>query len=352
MRKYYEEITFIRAVACLFVLMTHVTLMYPEDVMTVSLKVTMILNQFARVGTPVFCLISAFLLFNSFKEKKMDHRKFTISRTKKIVVPYLVWSMVYLVAMEISGKGSFEWHRIPGYLLLGDSYVHLYFIVIVLQFYLLFMLTHRFYSKRNIGWLSIASIVVMISWYLARDGHVLNHRAFILNWIGYFMMGGFMAYYYEEIQQLIKRYSKLILYYVVMGILCVMVEIDLPRLFRSDRMMNIYLVPVFVMLLIAVYPYLSIWARQLFEFIGNRAMGIYLVHMLVIGLLGEVISPTFWNPSMILFNYISVVVVTLITVELLRQLPYSEYLFPVAARPGTNAQPLSLITRIKKYVNE
>ncbi|WP_414048610.1 acyltransferase family protein [Macrococcus animalis] len=335
MKRYYEEITFIRAIACLLVLLTHVTLMYPIENQNIGTKLSLVINQFARVGTPMFCIISAFLLFNGFKDKVLDHKKFIQSRTKKIVIPYLIWSVIYIVLMDITGKSEFDWQNIWKYLFLGDGYVHLYFIAIVLQFYIFFMMSYHLFNKDNIAKYTLLSVIIMIAWYIARDSsYAVNHRAFLLNWIGFFMMGGYMAYYLDQIKAWIGRIQEYLGYYVIIGLMLLFVEMNIPHLFTSDRMMNIILVPLAIAFIIYIYWHSNKFIVYLLNYIGNRAMGIYLVHMLVIGVLGELIPISFWNPYMLLFNYILVVVVTLITVDLLSLLPKGEFLFPVAKSPG------------------
>lgn len=335
MKQYYEEITFIRAIACLLVVLTHVTLMYPIEEMNLGLKLSLVINQFARVGTPIFCIISAFLLFNGFKDKTLNYRKFLISRLKKIVIPYFIWSVFYLVIMDVTGKSNFDSSKILKYIFLGDSYVHLYFIAIVLQFYLFYVLSHQIFNKNNIAQWTLLLIILMIIWYLVRDSiYAINHRALLINWIGFFMMGGYLAYHFEQIKQWIMYLKDYLIYYVIIGLLVSLLEMDIPKLFTSDRMMNLILVPLAIAFIIVLYWKSNHITIYLLSYMGNRAMGIYLVHMLVIGVLGEVIPKSFWNPYMLLFNYILVIAVTLITVDVLSLLPKSNYLFPIAKSPG------------------
>lgn len=348
MKRYYEEITFIRAVACLLVLLTHVTLMYPLEELSVSTRLNLMVNQFARVGTPIFCVISAFLLFNTFKDKPLDSRLFIISRTKKIVIPYLIWSIIYLVIMELTGKGEFQLGNVWHYLFLGESYVHLYFIAIVLQFYILFMMTYHIFNKGNIARYTLMSIIIMMAWFVVRDQPLaVNHRAFIINWIGFFMMGGYMAYHLEKIKHKITQYSNYFMYYVIIAMMVLLVEMDIPNLFTSDRMMNVILVPLMIAFIMHLFFKSGPYTRYIMQYIGNRAMGIYLVHMLVIGFLGEVIPVTFWNPHLLIINYILVIIMTLFIVECLKVLPYSQYLFPVAKSPNKSMLNWQFIKSIR-----
>ena len=95
--KYYQEISVIRSITAILVVSVHVIagLYYAGGEFT-NTSIGYI-NQLARIGTPIFAIISAFLLMSMVLRKGFDLRQFIQSRFSKIFVPYLIWSSVYLL---------------------------------------------------------------------------------------------------------------------------------------------------------------------------------------------------------------------------------------------------------------
>lgn len=75
-KKFFEEIPFIRAVACIMVILVHVTsgTIIAEDGSVNYLN--LYLYQLTRLGTPIFAVVSAFLLFSSVKRNGFNIKRF------------------------------------------------------------------------------------------------------------------------------------------------------------------------------------------------------------------------------------------------------------------------------------
>ncbi len=333
-KTYFPEISFVRAIACLLVILTHVTLAYPVEHIDSPAMFTLLVNQLARVGTPIFALISGLLLFNSVKHKKLDTRRFYKTRFDKIIIPYLFWTFVYLALLKLTHAAPVHLSDMPRYLLLGEGYVHLYFMVVVIQFYLLFPLFAKYINKDNILIATLITIALTAGWYLIRDMpafHLLTYRAFLLNWLAYFFMGGYMAMYMESLKIWCSRYFNKITIAALSSVIVMLAEMKLPALYQSDRLLNLVYVPIFTAFFMGLFHVKAdeTW-KAVLEYIGDRSMGIYLIHLLVIGLIGNIMPDAFWNPDFMVLNYLLVIVVTLICTELIVLIPKSSLVFPVA----------------------
>ncbi|MDT3997168.1 acyltransferase, partial [Staphylococcus saprophyticus] len=64
-------------------------------------------------------------------------------------------------------------------------------------------------------------------------GTFITSRAFLLNWISYFILGIIFAKYYEEINSLIKKYIKLFLPAIVVVFISFLLFIDLDHFVTS-----------------------------------------------------------------------------------------------------------------------
>ncbi len=83
-----------------------------------------------------FLFLSAAKLFMRSAEE-FSYRRFWRSRLWRIVIPYLCWVTVYYVYFVSRGYFPFKAGDLARYMLVGDLVAHFYFIVVIVQFYLL-----------------------------------------------------------------------------------------------------------------------------------------------------------------------------------------------------------------------
>ncbi|WP_145408952.1 acyltransferase [Paenibacillus xylanexedens] len=100
-------------------------------------------NQFFQFAVPAFLFLSSLVLFYNYNSKARDRGwvpAFYKKRLLYIFVPYLVWSFIYFVVKQvIAGKQPVDHlERFAGQLLTGTAHTHLYFFLIILQFYVIF----------------------------------------------------------------------------------------------------------------------------------------------------------------------------------------------------------------------
>lgn len=148
------EIDFIRAVCCVLVVIIHVTASFwhhPQgDPLT--FKVMVGLNTFARFAVPCFLFISGFTLYYFYSQRKFSLIAFYQRRLSKVLFPYLLWSTFYTAinySKYINPSGGFYWGKFFKHLILGLSSYHLYFLVILIQLYLLFPALLWLYQRIN-----------------------------------------------------------------------------------------------------------------------------------------------------------------------------------------------------------
>lgn len=122
-----------------------------------------------------FVFISAFVLCYSYRHRDIRPLSFWRRRIGLVLWPYLIYSFVYSVLGSVRGEfpGIGRWLLDFGAsVLLGNTWYHLYFLLITIQVYLLFPLLHLLMRKtmRYHGWLLLAATVVqlgfmaMITW--------------------------------------------------------------------------------------------------------------------------------------------------------------------------------------------
>ncbi|RIO36397.1 acyltransferase family protein, partial [Staphylococcus saprophyticus] len=95
--KYYDEVPIIRSVAAMLVVAIHTVNSIALSGGTFTSDGLGYVNQIARLGTPIFAVISAFLLTISVVNKGFNLDYFVKSRFSKIFIPYIIWTVFYLL---------------------------------------------------------------------------------------------------------------------------------------------------------------------------------------------------------------------------------------------------------------
>lgn len=208
-----DEIQLARAFAILAVLTVHASSSGVTYLETDSLlfPVYNFLNIAGKLGTPTFIMLSSFVLFYNYFPRDITWRlmrRFYVKRLKFILIPYVVFSIVYFVIKMFVYYDypsiPFAINRFLTLLALGKAHTHLYFVFISVQFYLLFPLLLiafrklRFLRKHAI-WIGL---VLQWTWV------VLNNNYFEFPWKGsislsylsFYFLGAFLGIYYNDIK--------------------------------------------------------------------------------------------------------------------------------------------------------
>jgi peptidoglycan/LPS O-acetylase OafA/YrhL len=341
--KFYQEIPVIRSIAAILVVAVHVIegLYYSRG--EFSNEAIGYIIQFARIGSRIFAIISAFLLMLMVQRKGFNLGTFVKSRFSKIFIPYLIWSTIYLVYryhVEDSLKPGMP---LSDYFLYGTANFHLYFILTVLQLYVVFPVLARlkkgtlllvatmFAMGANYFWLTSGSLTTDIA-FLDR---LVNSHSFLLNWIAYFMMGLTCAVYYEERQQILKRHRTILLLISGLILVDIWVSIDLNRSYTSTILANVVYIPFVLVVLNYDFQYVrrDTTAMLILQTIGPHSMGIYLIHRLVIRGIGRTdLFAYFDSASMFVCAMIVTLAASISVSYVISLLPNGNYSVPVPKR--------------------
>ncbi|SDK37145.1 acyltransferase family protein [Billgrantia gudaonensis] len=144
-----EEIYWLRFYGCLAVFLFHLILRIEDNYLS---HLTLDLARIPLVlGTPIFIFISIFLFSARYGDAVPHH--FLANRFKYVMVPYLVYGLIYSLAEYVRVKANGDSLGFAGHMTeyLVFAGWHGYFLIIAMQFYVLFWLYNRF---RLWHWLS------------------------------------------------------------------------------------------------------------------------------------------------------------------------------------------------------
>lgn len=183
-----------------------------------------ITRGFEYFALPTFVVVSGFwfgtLTFSSWA----DYTSFLRKRVLRILLPYLFWSI--LLASWQSLRGGFSVPDFAAKVLLGQADGPYYFILLMLQFYVLTPVFLRM-SRTTAGLIAIiaAHVAILLGWYYVRfafnpDLHYSVMKLPFITWLSLFPLGMWMRNHTQSVDKLTLPFliaCALVLYAVVMA---------------------------------------------------------------------------------------------------------------------------------------
>lgn len=201
-----EELDFTRIIAMIAVITIHVTsayIGYQSNILVMGMNVAFILNQLTRFAVPLFILLSGTSLGLSANDD--SYRGFLHKRLTKIGIPYLAWTAVYIIYNNHSDLSAINFRSVLRTVLLGQAAPHLYFVVIIFQFYLIFPFLRHYINREPCKCILGAFVItygIQKLFYFRRLGidlipNVLQPYLWLLfpTWIFYFVTGAVLSEY-------------------------------------------------------------------------------------------------------------------------------------------------------------
>jgi peptidoglycan/LPS O-acetylase OafA/YrhL len=217
---------YIRGISMLGVVGIH-TGSYSLSNPTVNVHLFALLEILTRFSVPIFFFVSAFGLFlHQDLTGKLNYRQFMVRRARTVLLPYIVWSLFYMIHYTVVSKDLSLWHPSTffEYLLFGLASCQLYFLVILLWFYALMPLWRSMvgyiikHPLRNLGMLLLFQIIfncysshlsaVHLSNYYLNKALSYRLNYWVLHYIFIFLLGAVCAVKYADFAPILKRYQQ------------------------------------------------------------------------------------------------------------------------------------------------
>ncbi len=296
------ELDIVRAVAILAVVLIHstsdATVELPPG--SGSQAMYLALNKLANFAVPVFILISGLVLFYRYQDDFGGKQalQFYLRRVKQVLYPYLVWSaFYYLYNQWIFYRDSLHWNTGEFLDLLpwADASYHLYFMVIIVQFYLLFPLL--MWMCRAFRWFRSGLIWIGL---LIQAGFYAYHNwvepfghmpSLCINYFSMFTLGGWIGLHYEAFSGWIRKH------FVWVLPLTVVLGFGFMGLFQMEVRLNVVLAHPWYQVLFFAYAAFAAMslirlgqlllerakaASRVLMALGAASFGIYLAHPAVL----------------------------------------------------------------------
>lgn len=228
MRK--QELNILNVILCVFVIFIHASgavISGPQD--SFAYKMIFPFWNLATVAVPGFIFLSGLKSgLNATEFTLKSYGVFVVNKIKKIYIPYLLWVVLYYLWFISQGYFSFSAFELFKYMLNGTLAAHFYFVIIIMQFYLLLPIILKVTDRySSIIVLSVTFLITAICEqflptiiYEISDGKlnfVYNDRLF-LSYLFYYVFGVISAKNYEKFTEISK--NKLVLTCsIILGVL-------------------------------------------------------------------------------------------------------------------------------------
>jgi len=368
-----QGIQYFRAIAILEVVTVHVTgagIVVPNP-----LWIVVALRAFTWFGVSHFFFISGVVLYNKYNNG-FSLSTFYKKRFSAVVPPYLVWSTLYFAYfyLVVQTVSTYVLRRatVPGsnqsVVALASTYLgqltagiqHLWFVVILIQLYLLYPLLEKMYNRttrQNSPFYILSFLLLVQICYVALETAypyppqllsvsletaypfqlIAVHRNF-LPYVFYFVFGFFIAQHYQAIKQRVATFSLKSISLMVLAstiyyaVIFYHAEVSSPAL-PYYTWLNVVTGPFYCIFLIFFYLKIStMWGEphglflRYLEKIGEDSFGIFLVHWFFVVMFTPVLFMLGLNAyDLILYPvlFFLTIISSYLAVEAIYHLPFS-----------------------------
>ena len=202
-----SEISSFESVLCLFVVMIHVLSdsisAYPKG--TVLSALSFFTSRVLTFVVPAFIISSAIKFAHSYSDYNFRYFSFLKRRITKIYIPYLIVAAIYyLYFVYHRHYFDFSWMALFRYLSLGTIAAPFYFIIIIMQLYIIAPITLGFCKSISpFAGIPLAFIITVLSKFLMLDFQY-SDRIF-LGYFIYWIIGCYIGINFDMNLNRLKR---------------------------------------------------------------------------------------------------------------------------------------------------
>ncbi|HWI54775.1 MAG TPA: acyltransferase [Desulfobacteria bacterium] len=306
------ELDILRGLAFFAVVFQHTVGIYirKPDVGPIEAQVMGLLFNLSKFAVPMFVFITGIVLFYNYYEN-LDYRRFISRRVTEILVPYALWTVIYNYFYFRSITFDAVWLKtIVKSLLSGEGAYHLWYIVMIFQFYLFFPLIRQVFkiigktiTRHSLLILAAVGLgYIVLMWAAGEHSSIFGTKGLIRNlfvsyrsrnalyYIFYFVLGAFAGLNIHWWRNLSAKYQKPVLFLFVIFFVWVGAQllsgekINLSISTTLKTSMFLYTITQIVLLYNISVLITERYPRvfSVISFVGKYSLGAYLMHALTL----------------------------------------------------------------------
>lgn len=221
-----NELNYLRVILVVLIITTHLLTQYAINTNPDANQIGVLywIRNIFIVATPGFIILSELLTTLNYKDKLPQG--YLWQRLKYILVPYIIIG-VFFSFIEVSYGGSTFMEIFTDNVLLGNW--HGYFVIVIMQFFLLnyiiYKINPKILSSKTMLVLSfIVNFAFLYShynfdpvWNFTNDIYPLNNATFILGWIFFYFLGGYIGANYDSVKKFAENQIAIIVLMLIIS---------------------------------------------------------------------------------------------------------------------------------------
>jgi peptidoglycan/LPS O-acetylase OafA/YrhL len=313
-RKRLDHIDAMRPVKQAAVVSTHTLIFFAPLATNTTVIGLIMLTRFSREA---FLFVSACMLTYSYRDTaKLKLNHYWKRRFISVGVPYLAWTVIYYFYTTAHPVVGFPWYSFDHTItfsavgfhyfahILRTGYYHLYYLIVILEFYLLFPLLLKF-IRRFTMWhkhIMVAAVIWQLAFGVLVDSqpfgiHIseVMQTRFVYSYVVYLLGGMIVALHLDEVHQWIVNHARSIICLTILSAFGAEVLSYcgryhwLPSYFHTDTLvfapaiMPYNVGAILCVYLLGVYlvaPQRSLRTRAAVQSGSDNSYGVYLSQML------------------------------------------------------------------------
>lgn len=298
MKKYSKELNHFNAISCLCVILVHVLSIGITSLERESIQLFIIYFpwRISAYVVPAFLFSGAIKMAFSFEsEESENYFSYILKRFLKIYLPYCLWVVVYYLYFLKLGWVEKSFSALLKYIFIGDLSAQFYYVVIVMQFYLLLPLW-KLIVKKVPFYISI-TVSGLITVFMYRfDGLIAHleitfeHRSrLFVTYLVFWIIGLYVGRYYDKIKEsLIKYKASILLSFIPVVAITYLLWWQYSKwlyIFDGDYLKFFTdILTIFVLLTLCIILENSnlTFIKKTLSFIHNASFSVFLSHCLVL----------------------------------------------------------------------
>ncbi|RXG21696.1 acyltransferase [Leeuwenhoekiella marinoflava] len=283
----------LRGLAIIAVISIHSTgIGYTFDNSSLNFNITVIWRQLINFAVPLFIAISGFFLANKKVDSKKSYLQFIKKQVPRVLIPYLLWSVVYLGIAYLRGTPLLSLiYRLVTF----SSSVPFYFILLIIEYYLLLPLLQKLGTSKG---LVIAALISGLSCFLIfcfKYFTEISLPIFVTgsapSWLIFFVLGIYLR------NNTIKLNNRALILLLISGLVLSIIETYILYDHFNDIGYSVtavkfssFVYSTFVILFAFKNANRNFSKRKLLAYIGEISFGIFLSHIFFMMLIKPVMN--------------------------------------------------------------
>ena len=345
-------IEYIRGISMLGVVGIHVGSQYLANP-AANMHLVALFEVATRFSVPIFFFISAFgMFYNLDMSGKFDYKAFLKRRISTVLIPYVVWSLFYLLHYALLWKDAsvLSPFYIGFSMIFGTAGYQLYFMVILLWFYL--MMPLWMWLIKRLRWIGLGGLLLFqiafdywscfelnsagIDNFLLKS--LIDYRLnyWVMHYVFIFVLGGYLAvhiHWFMDFMNRCRNYLVVFFWFTLAGLLGYYYWVIFTKGYTPLEGINTaqQLCPAGVLYTLGAslffFAIFTIWRlpeglRPVLSALGRHSYFVYLAHPVAITYLSMALGRTgrIMTASIAIAFYVAVVAITLTAAVLMRHL--------------------------------